>query len=231
MAQIIEFFGAIGAGKTTLCSELSDLAASRGISLIKRKRIRERAVDQDNLGLTLRARVSLEVRTWLHRHYISLCKEVGDEEFERRARADIAMWLYSKQILSPTKLALFDHLVFQRFIGLCLRSDVHPELLVGKFLSSSPRSELFVFVDTPPEVAAARLFSRDAGIPGVLKTVEREKQLAAVVHTAATARLLAMEGSRRGFPVVRCNGMEPAPKNARQIMQHIHTGDKLSLVA
>jgi thymidylate kinase len=228
MAQIIEFFGAIGAGKTTLCSKLSELAASRGISLIKRKRIRERAVDQEHLGLTLRARVSLEVRTWLNRHYVSLCKEVGDEEFENRARADIAMWLYSKQILSPTKLALFDHLVLQRFIGLCLRSDVHPELLVDRFLSSAPRSDLCVYVDTPPEVAAERLFSRDAGIPGVLNTIDSEKQLAAVVHTASAARLLAQEGRRRGLAVLRCDGGGPVSKNAMEIIHHIR--DKLHLI-
>ena len=87
MAQIIEFFGAIGAGKTTLCSEFSELAASSGMSLIKRKRIRERAVDQESPALTRRARMSLEVRTWLNRRYVALCKEVGDKDFEGRAQS------------------------------------------------------------------------------------------------------------------------------------------------
>jgi thymidylate kinase len=218
MAQIVEFFGPIGAGKTTVCQELESALAKAGISVVHRKQIRRDIVELRQVGAVLCRRVL----PLLHRRYIRFVSETapsGDAAFRERVHHAVMMWWYSKFFLQA-QVALFDHLIFQRFVGLCLRSAVEPEHLAERYLAAAPRADLIVHLDTPADLAFARVLARQP-IPLVLMHLSKAERERAVAKSALAARMLADQAIAKGFPLIRCDGEAAAETNAAEIMRHL----------
>ena len=218
MAQIVEFFGPIGGGKTTVCQELEDALAKAGISAVHRKQIRRDVLERRHVDAFLCRRVL----PLLHRRYIRFVFDrlpSGDNAYRERVHHAVMTWWYSKVFLKA-QVALFDHLIFQKFVGLSLRSAVEPEKLAESYLAAAPHSHLIVHLDTPAELALARVLARKP-IPRVLKQLPENEQVAAVATSARVARELAQRAIEKGFPVIRCDGAESASKNAADIMRHL----------
>jgi hypothetical protein len=218
MARVVEFFGPIGGGKTTVCQELMGALAKNGISAVHRLQIRRDVLERRQIDAVLCRRV-LPILYRRHIRFVCEVESSGDADFRQRVRYDVMMGLYSKLFLRA-QVALFDHLIFQKFIGLSLRSAVEPEKLADSYLGTAPQSRLIVHLDTPEELAVERVFARKK-IPGVLKRLPKPEQVAAVVKSARASRELAQKALEKGFPVVRCDGEEIAAKNAVDIMQHL----------
>ena len=137
------------------------------------------------------------------------------------------MWLYSKQILSPAKLALFDHLVFQRFMGLCLRSDVHPEVLVADFWHQHRVVTYRICRHAARSGSRKIVRSRCWDSRGAEYGRQRKETCGGRSHSFSGATISAGRASR-GFAVIRCDGGEPVSTNAMEIMDHIR--DELRLI-
>lgn len=230
--MIIEFFGAPGAGKTTLASALAGRLRERGhmVEIISSLGYRPTEHRSGRLDASLRHRVGTTARRLILPMVDMLSRAGQLFANSREAREATAIlrilppknliWLlrmYQYILRSicawqrarlTADIVVFDQGFVQAVYSLALVSRTVDEELIARALSAIPESDLLIRLDAPREILASRLADRRSRQSKVERLLEFD--LKTTLESVPIIDHLHELLLKRGRPVIRLDSLDQA---------------------